>query len=317
MSVVIFYNRKFAEFHPGSLIKLLLTFKQLDMKTILVLTDFSNSAKNAAETAIVIAKKLNADILLLNAHSAIPENSLVFSNEMIADDGFFPLSDGYDLQIEENRVNELLAMGQGGGKMPDLYSISTEGLLSAGVSNVLKRHNIAMIVMGGHSNAIENRIFSSDIYAVLNKANCPVLIVPEEKIGLNAKDIVFVTDLPLADVKAIKYLVKLSEVFNFNIHLCQIANEVIITDLIESEDLSGFTKTVSKLKLKNLSFKNLLNNNFVKELEVPGEPVSADVLAMVHKKPYLFWRLFNDLHSKIIVKNPRIPILIFPEQWGT
>lgn len=36
-----------------------------------------------------------------------------------------------------------------------------------------------MIVMGGHNKKVEDFIFGSDIFDVIHKARCPILILPE------------------------------------------------------------------------------------------------------------------------------------------
>ena len=284
------------------------------MKTILVLTDFSNSARNAAETAVLIAESLNTDILLLNNHSS---TSLATQDvKPVSDSKSFQSSNNADMQKEAVRIEKIISKRKESNRKHIVNCINTEGLLSASVAMVLKKHPIIMIIMGGRITTNCKSFFGSDIYAVVNKANCPILILPDHKFDLKIKNLVFVTDLPTKDIKDVKYLVKLSGVFKFNIHLCHISDQVLIMDLIEAEDLSGFTSAVAKLNLRSISFRNLKGSNYVKEVEKFTKSVRADIVAMVHKKHFLFWRLFNDDHSKKLTTNQNTPYLILPEQWG-
>lgn len=286
------------------------------MKTVLILTDFSESARNAAETGIVIAEKLKANILLLNAEVAntlangatASKNSESASAQSRRDDA---------INRELLRLKTFLAgRDHTPGRKPVLRLFNAKGSLSANVQTVLREYDIVMVIMGGRSKPNNNSFFGSDIYAVLNKVSCPVLIVPQTKTGLQIRNLVFLTELPTEDIKTIKYLAKLSGIFNFNIHLCHISEELLVTDLIEAEDVSGFTKGVSKLNVRHPSFRKLQGDNYMTELEKYSQSISADILAMVHKKPYVFWRLFNEVHSKTLTNNPKSPLLILPEQWG-
>lgn len=69
-----FFNHDHLHFCVESVL-LYLLFKidnRCNMKTLLVLTDFSESATRAAETAMMLAEPMNAEIILMNSYATIP-----------------------------------------------------------------------------------------------------------------------------------------------------------------------------------------------------------------------------------------------------
>jgi len=148
-----------------------------DLKTILVLTDFSKTARHAADYALFLAEQLTADILLFNSYY-VPVPG--FDSWPAKDYPALLQNSKSKLEKEASRLNSILENNQNNFKPVINYS-SDGGLVADNVYNIINdKKNIMMLVMGGYK-AYNNDdiLFGSEITAVLCKARCPAVIVPE------------------------------------------------------------------------------------------------------------------------------------------
>ena len=145
--------------------------------SILILTDFSKSAKIAAEFGANLAAQLKADLLLFNSFK-IPNRS--YDSLPSTEDTSLPQKSRECLNIEVARLNEILQVREM-QFTPKIDCISKEGSIVENVCTILQEHqNILMVVMGGCKiNGHDDVLFGSDITEVLHKVKCPTLIVPE------------------------------------------------------------------------------------------------------------------------------------------
>jgi nucleotide-binding universal stress UspA family protein len=148
-----------------------------DLKTILVLTDFSKSALHAADYAVFLARQLKANILLFNSYYVpIPG----FDSWPTKDYPALMQNSKLKLENEANRLNDMVNSNQDNFK-PVISYLSDGGLVEDNVYTIIsERNNIMMLVMGGYKACNNDDVlFGSEITAVLSKAKCPAVIVPE------------------------------------------------------------------------------------------------------------------------------------------
>lgn len=149
----------------------------VEKSIILVLTDFSSSARNAADYALQLAEKFNGDILLFHSYF-IPTS--VYDSWPSKD---YPaiLQKSMDrLREEAKRLENLLTI-QASTFLPHINCITEGGTVAENVMELItQKPNIMMVVMGGyktHNN--DDFLFGTAIGEVLGKAKCPAVIVPE------------------------------------------------------------------------------------------------------------------------------------------
>lgn len=79
------------------------------MKSILILTDFSDNSKKAAETAAFFAEKIYANLLILYSNDIIPAlpyyPGVLLSDESVS----WQQECEKNLELQANRLNEILA----------------------------------------------------------------------------------------------------------------------------------------------------------------------------------------------------------------
>jgi nucleotide-binding universal stress UspA family protein len=281
------------------------------MKTILVLTDFSANARNAAEAAIMMASKTGADILVFNAYIRLPfvawppEYYTAFKDDSTD-----------HIREEVKRLQKISSDFIDIPNKPDITCLNTEGTLAEGLKNILKERNIELIVMGARDKTIGDFIFGNSINEVIDTVNVPVLIVPNKKTVLNIKNVVFATDLSVQDVTGVKYVAGLSKDIHFHLNICHVSSPAIfIPDFNEEDRVSAFTAELSKLNFGNVSYHNLEGSHVIQELADFYNKANADLFAFVHKKHSVLWQIFHAGSSKILVKHQKNLMLVLPDHW--
>lgn len=146
-------------------------------RSILVLTDFSNSAKNAADYATNLAQHVNANVVLLNAY-AIPD--VGFDSWPIEEEPKYSEESLAKLAEETARLHDIVE-NQPGVIKPKIESISLEGSIAQNVTTIInEKQDILMVVMGGYKgNGKDDMYFGEEITKILCNVKCPTLIVPE------------------------------------------------------------------------------------------------------------------------------------------
>jgi nucleotide-binding universal stress UspA family protein len=150
------------------------------MKTILVLTDFSIRAGYAAEFALQIAITTKSDLVLCHAlelnltSSPVPE-----FNWPVADHLQLKKETNIELKEQVKHLQDLLPVDSQAYK-PSITFTSDFGLLAETAENLITENQIDLVVMGSHkSYGLTRFLLGSHTHTVLDKLNCPVLLVPE------------------------------------------------------------------------------------------------------------------------------------------
>lgn len=146
-------------------------------KTILVLTDFTNSALNAADYALFLACQLKANILLYHSYYIPATESECLQ---ITDYASLAETSQSNLKKEMNRLENSIKTEIGNFK-PEIDCLSEGGGIAENVSNIInERKNILMVVMSGFkARNNDDILFGTEITSVVSKARCPTVIVPE------------------------------------------------------------------------------------------------------------------------------------------
>lgn len=150
-----------------------------NISSILVPVDFSDTSINAINTAIEIAKRQNVSIELVNVIETSPlygvENTGIANVASIA------------RSLLESLMNSIL-------RYPNIecsYKVF-EGSVADTICSHAAQNQISLIVMGTHGASGFRELFlGSNAYAVLKKAPCPVMTIPNTGKWRNFNKILF------------------------------------------------------------------------------------------------------------------------------
>ncbi|MBW3520154.1 universal stress protein [Flavobacterium sp. NKUCC04_CG] len=210
------------------------------MKKILVPTDFSPHANSALHAAAVIAKKCNAEVILLHIIE-LPQQATdeISVGAEIPEVMFFK-------NAAENRLAQL-------AHSPILEGLKVSMVLKLdrtflGVIQVAEVNEVDLIIMGSHGASGAKEMFiGSNTEKVVRSSEVPVLVIKEQLSTFEVKDFIFASDFS-EDMKApfLKAL-KFNKVFGSKLHLLMIntPNNFKTTQVAE-EQLAAFLSDVNE-----------------------------------------------------------------------
>lgn len=273
------------------------------MKTILVATDFSAAAKQAANYAASLAKDLQATLWLQHSYmlpTPISEMPVVLVNaEEVQRDNEKALAD------EASRIQTTYGL--------EVHSINTIGIASDELLLTIEERKPDLIVMGmkGAGNAMD-RLVGSTVLVLARKSPIPVLAIPEgvsyepiRHLGL-ATD--YKTDMPFKTLQSFLNLLKQLGATAHLVHIQKPGTELSVDSIH------------AKKALENL-FEHLPHEWHEWEYEGVEEgirfftqQVPVQAMAMVAHRHNFFERLFGTVHTREMIYDTRIPLLVLPEK---
>jgi nucleotide-binding universal stress UspA family protein len=279
------------------------------MKTILVPTDFSETAKHAAIYAMGIARQIKAEkVILYNTYQTlvtVGADPLVPAIDTISIDN---LKKGSEEGLK-NLKFILLAY-----QPEDLVieTLSEFNLLTAGIQGLCERMNIDIIIMGiTGGDAIEENLFGSNTIQVAKNVKVPVIIVPKHAPIKPIEKILFLCDFQkVVETTPVQPIIQLLQVTKAAFFVLNI-----------DKDNTHFTPDTphESLMLHNMfhqynpqyhfvdgdDFMDT-TNAFVKENQV-------DLIVSIPKRHGLFDTLFKRSHTKMMAFHSMVPLMVVHE----
>lgn len=184
------------------------------MKKIIVPIDFSQHSDYALETAAMLARKHNAQILALHMLE-ISDSMLINSdNEQHEKVVFF-------LKLAEQKFEAFLNKDYLKGL--DVIPIVKHFKVFSEVSQVATEHNADLIIMGSHGISGINEIFvGSNTEKVVRNSELPVLVIKRKRLNADYKIVVFASDFSEEAVKPYITASKLFATLGSEMHLLNV-----------------------------------------------------------------------------------------------
>lgn len=279
------------------------------MKKIAVLTDFSERAYHAAEYALSLAARLQANVLLYHSF-------LVPSAEPLASQIAWPMEDykeikaGCEAALEKLKaqLDEKLDTLSDSFR-PRIECRAQDGAFELSIDEFLGDKELILLVMANHQKGFSALMLGDHTKEVLNNASLPVLIIPEQAGFTTLAKVAFATDLDPDDLNVIQSLASLARPFNAEIlltHLCESTPE-------NSRAVQDFLHEVTgKINYPHIYYRHLEEKHVREGLHHMAEIVKADLIVMVHRHKDFLERLFNRSHSLDLAGKTALPLLVFP-----
>ncbi len=277
------------------------------MKNILLPTDFSENSNNALKYAIQLADKVGANVKCFHAYH-IP----YIHAEMPA--GM------YQTAIEEAEKESKDEMEKVWDKVksdfPDLkVSCDFECKMGFAVEEILnaaEKNNVDMVVMGTQGvNSVADVIFGSITSSILDKAQCPVLAVPENSQYKDPQNIAFATAYDESDLKALNKLSDFAQNFNANLNVVHVNKE---GDTISQENEVSFRNKIrEEVNYQNLYFDVTQADDVTHGISNYAENNAIDIIALMKKKRSIFEQVFHRSISRKMAYHSDIPMLAYHE----
>lgn len=282
------------------------------MNTILVPTDYSDTAKNAAIYAINLASPLQAkNIILYNAYQAPP---------MITETAVMPTTSMPFFDIETFHDISKKGMEQFKGSIENLcpadVRIETQieyGGLDNDVNELCENRGVDLIVMGiTGATKIEEVLIGSTAISVVKNTKVPVIIVPAEAKYNLIENVMLACDYkrvaettPLQPIKSILDATKAAlHIVNVN----ESDKEITSDKTYQQEILHSLLKDYEP----RFEFKH--NEDFMSAINDFVETNNIDLIITIPKRHGFFERFFKESHVKKLAFNSRVPLMYIHEE---
>lgn len=283
------------------------------MQKILVPTDYSNDAKNAAIYALEIAAKTNSEIIFLHTYH-VP----VFDNESNAYESYKIILENIEKEEEQKMkvfLDDLKEFENGKFKSIDISSQVKLGFLKDIILEIAQNEKIDLIVMGTRgASGIKKALIGSNTSNLINESNIPVLAVPENSVFKGLDRIVFACDYHLTENENKLYLLtELALLFG---------SEILIFNVVDDQEkLPSFDEALQGLKIENIlrgaahsyHFANKDNHDISEIIDDFLVQQKADMLVTIPKRLDFINSLFHKSLTKEMVCHSKIPLLALPE----
>lgn len=190
------------------------------MKKILVPTDFSENARQALDVAVKIAKKTDAEIVLLHVNeqvgAALPVSEYYYTYDRAIEEKYLNM-------VHENleRMLDEVATSLGAD---NIRTAVIGGPFTTIITDLVQTEGIDLIVMGTKgASGLKEFFVGSNTEKIVRTAKCPVLTVHDDKIT-EFKNIVVPTTLETDQKKMFEGLREWEAVFGGKFYLLYINN---------------------------------------------------------------------------------------------
>ncbi len=275
------------------------------MKTILFPTDFSENALHAVKYAGMLAIKLKANVVLLNVYPrpCLPPDAVmsnvkeyVFGNKNNAES---KLADFTDLFLQSSKMAP-----------ENVFSLTSSGNVAENIVSKALEINADYIVMGtkGTSN-FEKNWLGTNTHQVMNTANCPVWIIPQNSNIVLPKKALYLADLQEDEVVQTQKISNIMQPFNTKCKVVHIHKHFEMNVALGNE--YKLTKLKDEFSYKDDSIKNLNHGDILDGLEVYIKNQRPHVLALGVNERSFVSKILNPEVTKQFAQQGNLPLVTF------
>ncbi len=276
------------------------SFKQ-KMKTILLATDFSSAANNAADYALELAKYFNSKLILVNAYPLPSANY----------DTGLPIEALAEIhQFSEANLRELKANLLKKSPDLDIECLSVMGETCSVIEEECKSKKIDLAVMGivGEAGKIKEHIIGSASITVARCLEVPLFVIPDGFKYKRIRKISFACDMNHTEDSTTVYTTKyFAKVFDAELEIISVEDP-----FKERSEITASSIDFVEEKLVGVKHKTFLlaDKDVAFGLEDHYTNYPADLIILNPKKHNLFQILFGSSVTKKIIFHSKTPLLI-------
>lgn len=274
------------------------------MNNILVLINLSAGAERVAKLSLKVAQQLNANLLLCHVFELPVGKHIAYADY---DDEPGHIDEKPYLNIEEladNMKMHYYYEHRNAIHQPKIDCLLTTVFNSDKIRDLVIDNHVNLIVTGIHDLLELN---TSGLLAVINKTNCPVLVIPDD-VNFNTLDsTAYLTDLRYCDVEVVQFL----KTFNAKIFVTHVSSSGI-PDMEDSYAQSLLTDAIAtKVHYNKLFLRNIKGTNRKTDLETVTHTAAIKFFTIVNRKHYVLERFLSDT-AATRRRYHSLPLMIMP-----
>lgn len=279
------------------------------MKTIVVPTDFSATAANAADYAVHFAQQVKADrIVLLHAYEIPVAIDPMMPGIQIPEIDSF--KESAEKRLYQFR-SDLLLKYANTGMVFDILAVY--GSILSALEDFSEKDPIELVVMGiTGGGALEETLIGSNTVHIAEHSHIPLMIVPAKSPFKPIQKLLFACDfndaekyIPVKQIANIQQLTNAS-LLVFNIESAPDEFEQTFPGTVMGESFAVH----STLESLNPTYHFSHEENFVEGVNQFVDAQEIDVVITVPKEHNFFAQLFSSSHTKKLAFHSHVPILV-------
>jgi nucleotide-binding universal stress UspA family protein len=285
------------------------------MKKILIPTDFSVPAENAARYALGLAKEMKADVIICNAFKVPTEAPMA---AQVA----WPLINYTEVQQEvtselDSLVKSLSSqscLAEESEYCPGLTYESSVGSVFEVVSSIVQKEKIDLVVMGiAGANGFTQLVLGSNSREMVERADFPLLLVPFEAEFKKIEKIVFASNLSKDELEPLQVLSGFAAELNAKIIIAHITNNEVDPGGKQQHEIDEFfQQVIAKVNFPDIKYEYLWNVDVDNGLDWIAEEKDVDMVVLAHHQHHLLHRMFVGSHTQKLSRHIKVPLLVFP-----
>lgn len=266
------------------------------MRTIIVPTDFSETAENALLYSIELAKLMGATITLIHVCQSLESKNYLSEDE---------------LEQKKTKAIELLEKHiKTNGNVKFEICIQPENVVSK-IIEVAQETHAELMVFGISAGIYEESIVGNNTSDAICNLSIPVLMVPSDTRFRMPEKLVFAADyLELENDGPLNALLNFVNFFNSKLFIVNVKAE---DEKTSSKNIAVFLNVRKLLKKVEHSVHYVINDNVVDGINEFVDERDAQIVAIIPHKHTLLYRLFRFSTTKKMAYNSHVPLLALPE----
>lgn len=276
------------------------------MNRILVPTDFSEIANFGVETAISLAKKMDARIFLVNFIPPVQGANL--NTTGAATGGGISEDARFMMELHNKNEARLATLAQE-LSVKDVH-ITTSVLIKemqSGISDFIDQHSIDLVVAGTSGESTFTEFFvGNHTEQIIRISHCPVLAVKQSHPNLEVRNIVLATDLNPDAFEGVTHIKRFSSYFDAHLHVLHVMTDKGTSHAEVSSKLDSFAH---RHHFVNFSLHCIYENDEKKGILKFAKEKKADLIAAITHGRTGLANLVQGSISEDLVKQASIPVL--------
>lgn len=257
---------------------------------ILLATDYSHSSKSAIRYALNFALETHSFLEILHVFTA------PFESDTIS--GILELEriDPIPAQLEEKKlrsyIDDQLNLMQINRNDLKYECAAREGNISRAICKEAKEMGFDFIIMGSHgAGGFRQYILGNHTWEVIQRAEIPVLSIPENAHFTGIKNMVYITGLKNEELDTIHFLAGFASLFNAEITVLRITEEATSTEKEISIPFIQNLKTM--VNYPNLTLQKMSKDNIIENLDSFCIETRADWVVTSIEEPGYLEKIFT------------------------
>jgi nucleotide-binding universal stress UspA family protein len=275
------------------------------MATIIVITDFSESAQNALRYACAFsAASTNIELLLLNIN-AVPAS---YSGDGVA---IAAIRDTLDNRID--KLKEEIEWVSANFTAARMKYRALIGNFLKSLQEVIEEEQAVLVIMGTPAAYGEIWSWDTDTLSALTELPIPVLTIPRDVVYKRIENVSFAS-IPgnLHSASPIESIKKLIKYTGAKLHV------VTVVQPNQDEQKEQEAESALRKQLEDLdtSYHTIYESHIVQAIGQFVEEQHIDLLVVRPRKHGIWYNLFHKSYAKELAKLNLIPVMALHDEWN-